>query len=392
MSDTQTVHFTIGEDMGRTLMQIAHEHFIYGNDFDKAMRTLDLGEGCDEQMQIELLTGTKIILVDVDTQQFIVADRQDYPELDNIYPKINIIEYAEKIQNEINDRCADLKEGLNNLIRKFDGKHYMSFNFSSEAVMLYIYGNDAELIDELHDDYELNQWQLLIKLAYEFIGTSIKKAEMIRKFARYLDGVNVDIDTHKLTEIQTALQKIACLDFEPMNLGTQADVNVQNYLDATKEIDEVISAGITPVDIMDNYSAGWLSPEGEYYALNGEIANMLHIQIADALQEKGLIPMYDNDRDKEIDIKVNPDSWLEQQGWVKIHGNNVHFAGNLNKQMGTPIVHITEKQIEIIRDYITDCHQCLIKAGWRLEKTSIGMFTNLAMSNKIALYKKYFDF
>jgi len=388
---TETLHFRVGADMGRTLMQIAHEHFIYSNDFDKAMRTLELGEGCDEAMQIKLLTGELIILVDEDSQQFIVTERSEHPELDKIYPKIDIVEYAEKLQKEFDDRCADLKEGLNNLVRKFDGKHSMTFNFSSEAVMLYIYGNDSDMIEELREDYELQQWQFLIKMAYEFIKTSIVKAEMVRKFARHLD-IKIDIDTYKLTEIQTALQKIACLDFEPMNLGTQADVNVQNYLDATKEIDEVISAGITPVDIMDNYSAGWLSPEGEYYALNGEIANMLHIQIADALQEKGLIPMYDNDRDKEIDIKVNPDSWLEQQGWVKIHGNNVHFAGNLNKQMGTPIVHITEKQIEIIRDYITDCHQCLIKAGWRLEKTSIGMFTSLAMSNKIALYKKYFDF
>jgi len=386
MSDTQTVHFTIGEDMGRTLMQIAHEHFIYGNDFDKAMRTLDLGEGCDEQMQIELLTGTKIILVDVDTQQFIVADRQDYPELDNIYPKINIIEYAEKIQNEINDRCADLKEGLNNLIRKFDGKHYMSFNFSSEAVMLYIYGNDAELIDELHDDYELNQWQLLIKLAYEFIGTSIKKAEMIRKFARYLDGVNVDIDTHKLTEIQTALQKIACLDFEPMNLDTQTDMNVQNYLDATKEIDEIIKAGIEPVDIMDNYSAGWLSPEGEYYALNGEIANMLHIQIGQALQEKGIVPENDERGDKQ-----NPDAWLEQQGWVKIHTDNIQFAGCLNSKLSgdIPNVHMTAKQKEIIYKYIQICHGGILRAGWKLEKVSAARFN---MTDDLMLARNYFSY
>jgi len=90
-------------------------------------------------------------------------------------------------------------------------------------------------------------------------------------------------------------------------------------------------------------------------------------------------------------MKLNPDAWLEQHGWVKIHGNNVQFAGNLNKQMGKPNVRMTDKQLELIRDYITDCHQCVIKAGWRLEKTSIGMFMNYSQ-NPIQMNKKFFDF
>jgi len=382
--ETQTVHFRVGADMGRTLQQIAHEHFIYNNDFDKAMRTLALGEGCDEAMQIKLLTGDLIILVDEDSQQFIVSDRVDHPELDTIYPKIDIVAYADKVQEDMDNRCADLKAGLNELVKKFDGHHLKTFSFSSEAVMLYIYGNDEDMIAEIHEDYELNQWQLLIKLAYEFIKTSFEKAKEIRRFAKHLN-LDVEVDTFRVGEIATALQKIACLDFDAMNY----DEGLENYIQATKEISETIEKGIEPVDIMDNWSAGWLSPEGEYYALNGEIANMLHIQISEALQEKGIIPMHEVETDG---VEINPDAWLEQRGWVKIHGNNVQFGGCLNSKIGLQNVNMTEKQIEIIRDYISDCHQCLVKAGWRLEPTSIGMFTALAMLDPIALNKKYFSF
>jgi len=382
--ETDTVHFRIGADMGIILMQIAHEHLVYENDFNKAVRTYteSFGEQCPEDLLMQLITGDMIILVDEADQMFQVVPRGEHPHLDHLYPKLDVAEYAKKIQDEINERCADLKTGLNDLVRKFDGKFLMSFNFSTDAVMRYIYGNDEDMIAEIHDNYELNQWQMLIKLAYEFIETSMKKAEVIRRLSK-ATGVDVEIDTYRLTEIMTALQKIAELDFEPMN------DDVQNYIEASKEIGETIEKGIEPVDIMDNYSAGWLSPEGDYYALNGEIANMLHIQIADALQEKGIIPLHEVETDG---VEINPDSWLEQHGWVKIHGNNVQFGGCLNSKIGLQNVNMTEKQILLIRDYITNCHACIIKAGWRLELASIGMFTAMAMRDPIALNKKYFSY
>jgi hypothetical protein len=377
--ETQTVHFRVGADMGIILMQIAHEHLVYENDFDKAVRTYteSFGGECPEDLVMQLLTGDMIILVDEEDQMFQVVPRGEHPHLDHLYPKLNVIEYSEKIQNEINDRCADLKDGLNQLVRKFDGKHYQTFNFTSDAVMRYIYGNDEDMIAEIHDNYELNQWQMLIKLSYEFIETSLKKAEVVRRLSKGTD-VDAELDTYRLNEIATALQKIAELDFEPL------DATVQSYIEATREISETIEKGIEPVDIMDNWSAGWLSPEGDYYALNGEIANMLHIEISKALQDKGIIP----EKDK-YGSEQNPDSWLEQQGWVKIHGNNVQFAGCLNSKMGLPNIHMTKTQKDIIHKYISVCHGGVVRAGWRLEKVSIARFS---MTDDLMLAKHYFSY
>lgn len=381
MSETKTLHFRVGADMGIILMNIAHEHLVYENDFNKAVRTYteSFGGECPEDLVMQLLTGDMIILVDEVDQMFQVVPRGEFPHLDHLYPKLDVMEYSEKIQNEINDRCADLKDGLNQLVRKFDGNHYQTFNFTSDAVMRYIYGNDEDMIAEIHDYYEFNQWQMLIKLAYEFIETSLKKADVIRRLSKAI-GVDVEIDTYRLTEIMTALQKIAELDFEPMN------DDVQSYIEASKEIAETIEKGIEPVDIMNNYTAGWLSPEGDYYALNGEIANMLHIQIADALQEKGIIPLHEVETDG---VEINPDSWLEQHGWVKIHGNNVQFGGCLNSKIGLQNVNMTQVQKDLIHKYIQICHGGVLRAGWKMEKVSVARFS---MTNDLMLAKHYFSY
>lgn len=397
--DTQTLHFRVGAEMGIRLAEIAQEHFIYQENIDKALNVFNesFGGGCPEDLQLALLSGEKIILVDEEEQQFVVVDRSDYMHLDKAYPKIDFVDYFERKRNQMNDTLKGLEVALEEVAQKFRNSSTYRFDFSVGAVVNYLYGDDEQMLDEVRDNWELNQMRTLLEVTKSFIVKSYRLAELSRK-VNGLYHLNINFETFHLMVLAEKVRKFKDLNFEMFNDGYNDTsdymngVSLSSYMNAVEEIDEVLSAGIEPIDIMDNYSAGWLSPEGEYYALNGEIANMLHNQIADALQEKGLIPMYENEREAELDIKMNPDAWLEQQGWVKIHGNNVHFAGNLNPTLGKPIVHITDKQIEMIRDYITDCHQCLIKAGWRLEKTSIGMFTGLAMKDKIALYKKYFDF
>lgn len=380
--ETQTVHFTIGEDMGRTLQQIAYEHLVCNNDFDKAMNTLALGEGCDDQMKIELLTGKKIIMVDVETQEFIVCDREDYPELDDVYPKLDVLDYCKKMQSDTDDRCADLEEGLGGLENLFLSSSVYRLNFSVDAVMKYIYGDNKDMIAEIEDNDELNHWQMLIKITLEFVQLALKKSWEVRKLLKYFPDIDFVFDTYNVTELASALQRIARSEFN----APVVDDNVTDYIEAVKDIDEVLSTGIEPVDILDNYSAGWLSPEGDYYALNGEIANMLHNTIGEALQEKGVIPIYDSEDEKELDMKTNPDSWLEQQGWVKIHENWILYGGMFNDKLGKENVPMTDVQRQMIGDYIDDCHQCQVKLGFRQEMFSVGQFRAM---DSIALHKKF---
>lgn len=60
--------------------------------------------------------------------------------------------------------------------------------------------------------------------------------------------------------------------------------------------------------------------------MNGEIANMLHNNLANALVEAGII--------KEDVVAGNPDGWMMQHGWVKIHGTQILFEGYIMEQYG----------------------------------------------------------
>jgi hypothetical protein len=159
---------------------------------------------------------------------------------------------------------------------------------------------------------------------------------------------------------------------------------VQTYIDSAREIEEVLEKGIEPVDILDNYSAGWLSPEGEYYALNGEIANMLHNQIASALYEKGIIPQ------DEVN-ENNPDGWLCKNGWVKIHNNHILFDGWYNEKysLGQKNVDMTKKQIQAIYEFGQKCCGGVLKLGLGYSQVSAVNFQMLG-DNQELMYEKYF--
>jgi len=398
MSDTQTVHFRVGADMGMTLMQIANEHLLHNNDLDKAMRcfTESFGGGCPEDLLKSLLLGTHIVLVDEEDQCFNVVERAKYPHLDNIYPAVlDLHQFVVDKQKELDKNCDSLDKSLDSILNRFRYRTTYTLDVPIKSMMKYIYGKDdefiADMLDTLEYDDDIQQMKALIRITKDFIEKSVKLSQMIHRLDKMYvkpDGktkvIQHEFNTDELMNLVQKVQSIARAEFTHFTEGD--DAMLQSYMEASKEIDEIVKAGIEPVDIMDNYSAGWLSPEGEYYALNGEIANMLHIQIGQALQEKGIVPENDERGDKQ-----NPDAWLEQQGWVKIHTDNIQFAGCLNSKLSgdIPNVHMTAKQKEIIYKYIQICHGGILRAGWKLEKVSAARFN---MTDDLMLARNYFSY
>ena len=392
MSETQTLHFRVGADTGILLLQIAHEHLLYSNDLDKAMKmfTESLGGEVPEDMALKLLSGEMLVTVDEEEQMFGVVERKNHPELEDIYPKqIDFNKFVVDKQKELDKHVDNLDESLDVIINKFRYKDTYHLDISVETIMKYIYGNDDEIIAEFKDsleyDDDLQQMKSLIRITRDFIEKSLKLSDMIKR----LDGmysISAEFDTYDLLNLVQKVQEIARAEFT--KFAEADDTTLTSYLEASKEIDETLTAGIEPVDINDNYSAGWLSPEGDYYALNGEIANMLHNQIGDALQEKGIIPMYESEDEKELDITANPDSWLEQNGWVKIHGNWILYGGMFNHKLDKDNIPMTDIQKNMIGEYIENCHACAVKLGFKQERFSVGMFRAM---DKIALHK-HFDF
>ena len=98
---------------------------------------------------------------------------------------------------------------------------------------------------------------------------------------------------------------------------------------------KLLSEEIQPVSITDNYNAGWLSRDGTYYGMNGSYANMLHLSLADAIRKRMIV---ENGVDP---LKGFPgksmDTWLCEQGWVKIHDDHILYQYSLHQETTSAI-------------------------------------------------------
>jgi len=385
----ETVHFRVGQDFGAMLMSIAQEHLTERNNPVQALKTItDSLHGCPTDLAVQILKGDVVLLVDEETQTVSPVERTE--ALDKLFPKVDVMYFMESRAANIKLHGGNILDGLRGLQVHIAKNHgYFDISFKYEDVFKFIAGDNEALLDELRDNREIDGIASLFEATKRFIEETMRTQGtmdwMMRTFDVFWKSENYEYycqlrgnvaDT--LDDVTSYLNKTLKLDF---SLEEPED-NVQKYIDSAREIDEVLSEGIKPVDIMSNYSAGWLAPNGDYYALNGEIANMLHNQIADALVEAGIVP-------KE---ELNPDAWLEQQGWVKIHDSNVQFAGCLNVRIGKKNVDLTPIQIKKIYEYGALCHGGAIKAGWRMEQVSAIRFKDMAQTDLEGLYKKYFEY
>lgn len=385
----ETVHFRVGQDFGAMLMSIAQEHLTERNNPVQALKTItDSLHGCPTDLAVQILKGDVVLLVDEETQTVSPVERTE--ALDKLFPKVDVMYFMESRAANIKLHGGNILDGLRGLQVHIAKNHgYFDMSFKYEDIFKFIAGDNEALLEELRDNREIDGISTMFEVIKRFCEEALKVQNTMewlmqtcdefkdfKAYERYLVLRGEVTDT--LEDIAFHLNKTLKLDF---SLEEPED-NVQKYIDAAREIDEVLSEGIKPVDIMSNYSAGWLAPNGDYYALNGEIANMLHNQIADALVEAGIVP-------KE---ELNPDAWLEQQGWVKIHDSNVQFAGCLNVRIGKKNVDLTPIQIKKIYEYGALCHNGIIKAGWRMEQVSAIRFKDMAQTDLEGLYKKYFEY
>jgi len=123
---------------------------------------------------------------------------------------------------------------------------------------------------------------------------------------------------------------------------------------------EYAKNGIIEKNIMDGYDAGWLSPDGEFYGVNGETSALLHMNLAEQIfnapANKYAVRMM-KDGVTIFASGDQPDYWLEKNGWIKIHHNEIYgsFIGERDPAKRTkdfPYHYCpTEIQIKMICDY-----------------------------------------
>jgi len=170
-------------------------------------------------------------------------------------------------------------------------------------------------------------------------------------------------------------------DTSPFTVELPSSDMVQKFIEDSIRLDKESEKGIEPVNIEDGYDAGWLAPDGTYYGLNGEIANMLHNRIADSLVEAGIIP-------NTHDEGENPDNWLLKHGWIRQHGNWILYDGYIIAQLGKKEIPISEEQKEALRKFAYKCHKGILSLGYkRINVTG----TMLMMIDPLQFRNKFFS-
>ena len=389
---TQTLHFTLDETAGALLMEIAQEHLLYENNIGKAIDTITGSlTGCPKDLALELIHGTKVIyVIEEDGHQFFsVGDRPAESHIK--FPKLDCAYYAQRNTNEIAKEAMNLRTGIQSLMNQMRRNGTCTIDFSYASIIKFIGGDAEEVLNTIQYDEEVSEIAFIVRTAKAFIEKSLKTLAIVdfmkktwykdfesdEEFFQFIDHL---AEAH--SDVRTVMQLLGDLMRQNYDQLIAEEADLQAYVDATIEIEDTIKKGLLPVNLMDNYSAGWLSPDGTYYALNGEIANMLHNQIAEALHDQGIIPTVEEDGH-------NYDNWLHKEGWVKIHGNNILFEGNLNKRAGRGNnVYMTKTQIVMIYKYI----QILYMGSMRCthQQITAPRFQMLAEGNPDKLYREYF--
>lgn len=386
MGKTNTLHFTIGEDFGLRIMEIAQEHLIYNLDHKKAVKALtDSFVGMPEDLALKILKGSHVIVVDEADQSVIVTERDEI--IHERYPKIDIRSWYRKEHKKIGD---DLRSAYEYLGMSTRGIFRYGFEmiFDKDDIIRFTRGDNEGILETLRDDSRIRD----ISDVSRVVLAVILKADKLYTVLEWMDRVypeelefdysdpmgSVSKGRHDVLNLLMTRYQNFCNNNSEAILEEieEEDDKVRSYVNNAIEITKVLSKPtFEPMNILDNYSAGWLSPTGEYYGLNGDIGNMLHTNIADKLQEQGIIPE---------DVET-VDSWLERNGWVKIHGNWILYGGWENEKLDRPVVPMTEIQkTEIVR-YGKLCHKGMLKFGFKMEFISAARFemTDMLMIRKL---------
>ncbi len=381
----QTLHFRIGEGFGAILMSMAQENLFYNYDIENAFNVLS---DMPKQYQLGVLKGDYVLRVDEETQELIIDLRN--PKGDKEFPLVNIKEWFALNCKDVIASGKSLEEAIDKTLKDMlHGEVHKSFDYSTIINFLNT-GDKDFIIDKLMEDEFVSHLELLIEVVRQYLDKSMKIIPVLDWVINtFPENYNTAENRSKYRQVIEVTREVT-RKFNNLLNNDLSEVKARftpviHFIKNTREIDKTLSEGIKPVDILQNYSAGWLAPNGDYYALNGTKANMLHNQIADALLETGIVPK------DELEMS-NPDAWLERNGWVKIHQDNVQFAGCLNERLGKKNVPMTTIQIKKICQYGEVCWGGRLKIGWKMIPMSVSKFKDMIISDPNTLNEQYFDF
>lgn len=330
--------FTIGKGFGQMLQRIAWEKLTEKYNPREAVEIITKSlPGCTEGMAVDILDG-KIILGEDEATQEVLGTPGEGGKFDRW---IKITRAALEVEAT---EWVETLEGLRQTIADAGGE--FKFTVRYPELVSYLSGDkDAGLLDNPHSDV-VEQIKGAVEGATNFF---VKVSEVYEVIVWMCDALNTSrvILPDPVLSMHTILDSLMCSDPEVEASIRKQDFQKQRLSEWMEEREEN-QTELEPVEITEGYDAGWLSPDGDFYGLNGGTGNLLHLNIAERLLASKKIPV------KEM---RNPDRWLEENGWVKVHHDWILFSGSFYGKT------LTDVQIEKLYRYGQVCHRGVLRLG-----------------------------
>lgn len=197
---------------------------------------------------------------------------------------------------------VEVLERLRQTIADAGGK--FEFTVRYPELVSYISGDtDAGILDNPRSG-TVEQIKGAIEGANDFFA---KVEEVYGVIVWMCDALNISrvLFSDSVLRVRTIIDSLMRSDPEVEASIRKQDFQKQRlseYMENELKIEEYHKTELEPVEITEGYDAGWLSPDGDFYGLNGSAGNLLHLNIAERLLASKKIPV------KEM---RNPDRWLE---------------------------------------------------------------------------------
>jgi hypothetical protein len=366
MKEINQVHFTLGDNAGILLMQIAQEALLCELDPEKAVKVITTSlMGCPNNIALKILKGDMVCEVTDDMQNIEVVDYKE--EFHKDYPKPNLTDWYERNHKDIGDNGREFYTALEQVIR-FVNKRDIEIPIKDiVSLVLSSTMKDWEAFrSKLSHMEDIERIILLVSQCSKFMD---RTAKLYRVFD-FIDSVYPDVSCNLsrgmhmvIPMLKIRLDAIVTGEYGPIFKQLEdEDEQISEYMKGAENTRKLLSEEIQPVSITDNYNAGWLSRDGTYYGMNGSYANMLHLSLADAIRKRMIV---ENGVDP---LKGFPgksmDTWLCEQGWVKIHDDHILYDGYISTvYTKKPPLPLSSKQLEAIAKYGKFCHRGMLRFG-----------------------------
>ena len=387
------LHMKVGRNIGRIMLEIAQEHIINGEP-EGAITTYTEGfGGMTKEYALMLLKGQSVLItmddgssVNMVNDEKLLEENQKYIYNWNMHIKKlyqSLIElrnarnevkkqFERYSHKDINDfRISEPVEkyyGPENMYTGVIGIHHIAARILAGDDLSKA-GSGATMWSRLEDhveneDRDTKEYEYILYYAVRYVNIIKQLYKEYMKFSKIYTFLLENDFIKRICYIEEDIEGILSIIYEFCNPNTryyhplcdeaiaQLKDAIDNDILTTAWGKEYRRNGIIEKNIMDGYDAGWLSPNGIFYAENGPDENMMHMYIAIQLFNGMLNTAMIKDGVKESSGNYLPEQWLERHGWMKIHRDEIYgyFYGERKDDKEWPYCP-TEKQIKAICDY-----------------------------------------